>query len=701
VQQPRCVAVAVGLAVTSSATAASAQVPAGPSQLVNTYTTGHQVGGRIAGRPGGDFVVTWHAYHDGDGFGSFGQRFDASGARVGFEFGVNAYTTGLQYSPVPVFDRTGQLFVTWYGDYDVWGRLFDHSGAPVGTDVRLNSFTPGWHHGPAPAATPNGFVVTWSGPFINGYPDVVARRFDRAGVPQGSEFLANTYTTRLQHISAIASDGGGNFVVVWRDDEQRDGSGTALFAQRFDAAGFRLGGEFQVNTYTTGATWPHAVAMSPPGDFVVAWRSYIDGDSGGVSARRFDAAGAPIGSEFQVNTAVTGDQMTTPGAVSADARGNFVIVWTTPGGEDVQAQRFDRTGVRRGAEFTVNAYTTGSQGAASVFSDDVGNFVVTWTGAEADGDGWGVALRRFGGLRPTGLRVDSTANRVVEPGESFDVRPTWRNTNGAAQSFTGRIHSPGGPPGGVPSPVTTTGSYGTVPDGAGAECNPCYALSIADLSPRPLTHWDVTIVETIVPDAHGQEKNWVLHVGRTFTDVPPASPFYRFVETLIHNEVTGGCAAGAYCPGSGTTRAQMAVFLLVAREGTGYAPAACGATPMFPDVPTSSPFCKWIEELARRSVVAGCGGGNYCPASFVTRDQMAVFTLRTVDPTLVPAPCAPPNLYGDVPETNPFCPWIEELTSRGIVAGCGGGNYCPANTVTREQMAVFMTATFGLTLYGP
>jgi hypothetical protein len=61
----------------------------------------------------------------------------------------------------------------------------------------------------------------------------------------------------------------------------------------------------------------------------------------------------------------------------------------------------------------------------------------------------------------------------------------------------------------------------------------------------------------------------------------------------------------------------------------------------------------------------------------------------------------PPNLYADVPETSPFCRWIEELTNRGVVTGCGGGNYCPTNPVTREQMGVFISATFGLTLYGP
>ena len=98
-------------------------------------------------------------------------------------------------------------------------------------------------------------------------------------------------------------------------------------------------------------------------------------------------------------------------------------------------------------------------------------------------------------------------------------------------------------------------------------------------------------------------------------------------------------------------------------------------------------------------MVSGCGGGNYCPASAVTREQMAVFVLRTQDPALNPPACAPPN-FNDVPETSRFCRWIEELTNRGVVSGCGGGTYCPAAAVTREQMGVFLGVTFGLTLYG-
>ena len=80
---------------------------------------------------------------------------------------------------------------------------------------------------------------------------------------------------------------------------------------------------------------------------------------------------------------------------------------------------------------------------------------------------------------------------------------------------------------------------------------------------------------------------------------------------------------------------------------------------------------------------------------------MAVFVLRTLDPALNPPACvAGAEMFPDVPASSPFCKWVEELVRRGVVSGCGSGNYCPNDGVTREQMGVFLSVTFGLTLYG-
>jgi hypothetical protein len=296
--------------------------------------------------------------------------------------------------------------------------------------------------------------------------------------------------------------------------------------------------------------------------------------------------------------------------------------------------------------------------------------------------------------------LSGAGDTVLRPnGPSVFMAPRWRNVGATPIVLTGVASNFTGPATASYAIIDGTAAYGTIAPGGQRACvdaADCYTLAVTAAT-RPVTHWDSTILETVNPPAI--TKTWTLHVGDSFTDVPVASGFYKFVETILHRNVTGGCTSTTYCPAASTTREQMAVFVLVAREPAGFVPPACGATPMFADVPAASPFCRWIEELARRGVVSGCATGQYCPSSPATREQMAVFVLRTLDPALSPPACGTP-VFADVPASSPFCKWIEELARRNVVTGCGGGNYCPAANVTREQMVVFLTATFGLTLYG-
>jgi hypothetical protein len=112
----------------------------------------------------------------------------------------------------------------------------------------------------------------------------------------------------------------------------------------------------------------------------------------------------------------------------------------------------------------------------------------------------------------------------------------------------------------------------------------------------------------------------------------------------------------------------------------------------FADVPVSSPFHADILAVAAAGITAGCGGGNYCPAAPVRRDQMAVFLLKSEHgPAYVPPDCA--GTFADVACPGSFTNWVEQLAAEGVTSGCGGGNYCPANSVTRAQMAVFLLKT--------
>ncbi len=93
----------------------------------------------------------------------------------------------------------------------------------------------------------------------------------------------------------------------------------------------------------------------------------------------------------------------------------------------------------------------------------------------------------------------------------------------------------------------------------------------------------------------------------------------------------------------------MAVFLLKGMHGGGYVPPACSAT-VFADVPCpGAPFVNWINQLASEGITSGCGGGNYCPDNPLTRSQMAVFLLRGEHGSAYVPPACSATVFADVP----------------------------------------------------
>jgi hypothetical protein len=81
-----------------------------------------------------------------------------------------------------------------------------------------------------------------------------------------------------------------------------------------------VGGEFQVNTYTTGSQRAPAVVVNADGDFVAVW------ETPEIQGQRYDASGNAVGSEFQVTSPVEYFEDEGP-SVAADANGEFVVVW--------------------------------------------------------------------------------------------------------------------------------------------------------------------------------------------------------------------------------------------------------------------------------------------------------------------------------------------------------------------------------------
>jgi len=117
-------------------------------------------------------------------------------------------------------------------------------------------------------------------------------------------------------------------------------------------------------------------------------------------------------------------------------------------------------------------------------------------------------------------------------------------------------------------------------------------------------------------------------VSTTFLDVPTTHWAYDWIEKLFQNGITTGCGGNYFCPDQNVTRDQMAIFILRSMYGRNYQPPAVGASTGFYDVTTSHWAAPWIKQLAAEGITTGCGGGNYCPSQSVSRDQMAIFILR-------------------------------------------------------------------------
>lgn len=118
----------------------------------------------------------------------------------------------------------------------------------------------------------------------------------------------------------------------------------------------------------------------------------------------------------------------------------------------------------------------------------------------------------------------------------------------------------------------------------------------------------------------------------------------------------------------------------------------------FADVPPDAFGFSSVEAISDAGITSGCAMSppRYCPQDLVTRGQMAVFLLRAMgEAGHLPAYRA---IFADVPSSHPFARYIEHLHDHGVTGGCATSplRYCPGDSVTRVQMAVFLVKAFGL-----
>ena len=168
-----------------------------------------------------------------------------------------------------------------------------------------------------------------------------------------------------------------------------------------------------------------------------------------------------------------------------------------------------------------------------------------------------------------------------------------------------------------------------------------------------------------------------------FGDVDAASPYRGDIAKLLAAGITNGTTASTYSPTIGTTRGQMASFIV--RAGS-LDPAT---TDFFTD-DDGSFHENDINAIAAAGVTLGCAPGRFCSNEIVTRGELASFLYRHLEL----APAVPDYFTDDSGSVHEEA--INALAEAGIVQGYGLGLYGPSQPVTRQEMATFIVRAFGL-----
>lgn len=366
---------------------------------VNVRTSGAQAKAAVAIDATGRSVIVWSSYFSSTGRSNeiIARRFDAAGRPLDpDEFQINMLREGNQTEPAIATDDTGTFLVAWHGPgpdaEDVFARLYDPNGIPLTDEFMVNMNTPGQQLYPSVAARDSGtFIVVWESRHEDQFGPIIAvrgRLFDAHAAPLSEELRIDEemYDGRYPD---VAMDGAGSFVVTWLQDR----TGNAVMARCFDAGGVPAGEPFQVSEIDFASiAWP-SVAMSAAGDFVVTW----DGDPNragddDVHARCFDPNGTPRTGQFTVNTLCDGAQQWP--RVAIDDVNEFLVVWQHEHQDpnvatDIWARRFDAAGSPVGDQFQLHGYVAGKQQSPDV-SIAGATFVAAWESDDQDGSGYGI-----------------------------------------------------------------------------------------------------------------------------------------------------------------------------------------------------------------------------------------------------------------------------------------------------------------------
>jgi hypothetical protein len=394
--------------------------PVGDDFMVNDFT------GKDAYEPsiavcGNSFVVTWYDHRNGNDYDIYAQRYGSTGSALGGNFLVND-DGGIDNQDYPCVAANDSGFVITWEDFrsgsswEIYAQRYDASGLPLGGNFLVNDdATNSEQYFPSVAASDNGFVITWDDN-RNADWHIYAQRYDQAGLALGGNFKVSDDWSDKASCPSVAANGSG-FMIAWFDNRRGHWD---IFAQRFNADGDTMGGNFWVNDDDTGYDqylWGASNVAANDSGFVITWYDNRSGNYYDAYAQRYDATGLAVGGNFIVNDTAS-IYCYSPGIAANDS--GFAVVWydgrfNPYGYYDIFCQRYDATGSALGTNFMANNDTgTADQWDASVAMDASGNSVAVWYDMRNDDGTWST-------IDIYGQSYDAAGNPV---GSNFAINDT-------------------------------------------------------------------------------------------------------------------------------------------------------------------------------------------------------------------------------------------------------------------------------------
>ncbi len=379
----------------------------------------------------GNYVVAWTSKNqDGNLTGVYVRRFTSSGVALTNEIQVNQTTHGDQEFARVASARNGNFVVTWTDSVSggsVYARLFSADGIAITNEFVVNITSSGNQSDSSVAMNSDGdFIIGWEGNGPGDTDGAFYRRFDRNGVALDvSDMLASTGAyvgNNASRISVgIANDQSAVLVAA----------GGGISFRRIDSSGNPVG----VESLLTSVGTESSIAMDANGNFTI---TYVDNVIGSVvKTQRYFADGTANGTTQTVASGTVSDP-----SIALASDGSYIVTWTgvDSSGNGIYARSYDATGVAAGAAVLVNQYQTGTQAAASVAAATATEYMIVWSGADIE-DISGVYGRSYYDTTPT---ISPIANQIVNEDATTALQFSIRDGDTALNSLTISVASSNG-----------------------------------------------------------------------------------------------------------------------------------------------------------------------------------------------------------------------------------------------------------------